>query len=253
MNQPFNAGKCGKSSHGLAIRRHIAAGAFNIRDLTTEDVQDLAVLHQSTFAGALGASLGRTYLLAFFRWFILNPESIKLVCTKGPDAVGYVFGAPDGYGPSMNRSIFWPIVIGVLSQPWVVAHPSFGRQIPIRLRILLQRWVRRQRRSPSNASKHPTGNRPMYVLVGIGVGPSARGRGLANRLMDVFENRVWEQGFEAIRLSVFTSNSPAFRLYERRGWKQSSPDGQRKVLSYVLPMPRLRPEEESSRVHTTRG
>ena len=209
----------------------------HIRDMTPEDVNVLVALHQEAYQGAISASVGRGYLRALFRWLLNNQESIKLVAAKGLDVEGYIFGAADGYGTAMNRALLWPIVWGVLSHPWVVARPDLRAQLRPRLRSLLRRRKRKELGSDGGRPAEPIARTPRYVLIGIGVSPRKRRQGLATRLMDAFEHRVWDASYNVIRLTVRSWNVAAISLYEKRGWQRASQEAPNHALTYVLSKP----------------
>lgn len=55
-------------------------------------------------------------------------------------------------------------------------------------------------------------------LLGMGLLPPWRGRGLGRRLLDAGLERAWESGLERVELEVYAGNTPAVRLYERAGF-----------------------------------
>ena len=88
--------------------------------------------------------------------------------------------------------------------------------------------------STSSPAVLPAPTPPVYVLVGVGVSCRARRQGLADLLLDTFEHRVWQSGYQAIRLTVYPSNTAAIGLYETRGWKRDSAAKGSHALKYVL-------------------
>lgn len=61
---------------------------------------------------------------------------------------------------------------------------------------------------------------PVARLYSIAVAAHARGRGVAERLLDVVEHSARRRGARAIRLEVRADNAAAQRLYERNGWRR---------------------------------
>lgn len=55
--------------------------------------------------------------------------------------------------------------------------------------------------------------------LGIGLLPTARGRGIGTQLMEAAIARAWQGGFTRIELTVRTDNASARALYERLGFK----------------------------------
>lgn len=55
-------------------------------------------------------------------------------------------------------------------------------------------------------------------LLGMGLLPPWRGRGLGRRLLDEGLARAWASGLERVELEVYAGNAPAVQLYERAGF-----------------------------------
>jgi RimJ/RimL family protein N-acetyltransferase len=54
--------------------------------------------------------------------------------------------------------------------------------------------------------------------LGMGIDPQFRGKGIGRRLMDATIDDARAQGLTRIELEVFSSNTNAIKLYERRGF-----------------------------------
>lgn len=67
-------------------------------------------------------------------------------------------------------------------------------------------------------------------VVGMGLLPEYRGRGLGRRLLDGCVARAREQGLSRIQLGVWASNAAAVRLYERSGFER---EGVRRRARYL--------------------
>jgi GNAT superfamily N-acetyltransferase len=180
------------------------------------DVSAIARLHSSAFAGEIGPVVGLGYLSAMIRWFVDAPGGLALVAQDEGAITGYVFGAPDGYGPRLTRLLMPKIVVGVLANlPKVIAHPSFARQIRSRLANLV---LRREPKSVVFDST-PEG---CFCLVGIATAAEVRGQGVGRGLIERFCTQV--PGRRVI-LDVFRDNAPARALYERCGFRVLAEDG----------------------------
>ncbi len=55
-------------------------------------------------------------------------------------------------------------------------------------------------------------------LLGMGLLDGYRGKGLGTRILDVTLDAAKEYGLERVELEVYTSNTRAIRLYEKRGF-----------------------------------
>lgn len=203
------------TSH-LQVKEPLAA-TVQIMPLPRELIPAVARLQQQAFAGYLNARLGLRYQRAFIRWFYEAEDAIALVAmSESGDLLGYVVGAPIGYGARLNRAIFWPAVISILLRPWLFLDGYFRHMVAGRVRILTGRG------QPATAGT-PALPAPTYSLVGIGVVPKARGRGIGAQLVDAFEVAATAQAVCSVRLSIYPHNTAARRLYEKQGW-QAQPD-----------------------------
>lgn len=201
---------------------------IQVRTLTKADLPALLPVHEAAFAGSLGVMLGRRYLRAFLTWFLDQPDTINLIGMVDDRLAGYAFGGPDGYASRLNRDLLGVIALAVLTHPQVILKSGFAAQIPGRVRSLLGRST-----SDPRPAAQPT--HKVYKLVGIGVAPDFQRRGIAQALVREFEQRVWAQGYDEIRLSVYSHNTGAQALYTRCGW-QPIPGGDN-LMIYALERP----------------
>ncbi len=58
-------------------------------------------------------------------------------------------------------------------------------------------------------------------LLRIAVLPEAQGKGLGRDLLQASQDRLLAEGIDTLHLEVRVSNSPARRLYERLGWRET--------------------------------
>jgi len=200
-----------------------------IRAMQDDDLPNLILIHKEVFSRTVGTSIGDNYLLAFLRWFTLYPYAINLVYIIDNRLVGYVFGASAGYGYALNRELFWPMLLGILTHPCVAFRYRFLRQIPGRIINLLGRAANAQ------LNQSPSASNLAYKLVGIGVTSGERGHGIGRQIIGAFEAAVWERGGDEIRLTVYRDNLAARRLYERQGWQVAN-EG-REVIEYITRRP----------------
>jgi ribosomal protein S18 acetylase RimI-like enzyme len=205
---------------------------FEIRAARKDDITALVPLHEQAFAGSLGVSLGRRYVLAFLTWFINEPTAINLVAVHDQELVGYVFGAPDGYGNRLNRELFLNISLAILTHPWLVLKTGFLIQIPSRLRSLV--GFNRYQKGQIAHGRAAFANK-LFRLVGVGVALHYRRTGVARTLIEAFADQIWSKSYEAIELSVYRNNAAACALYKACGWRKGSDQG--KVLTYAVSKP----------------
>ncbi|MCK6546318.1 GNAT family N-acetyltransferase [Myxococcota bacterium] len=171
----------------------------------------LVDVHREAFAGYMNARLGRGYVRHFLEWFATATDAIALVALDDhATPVGYVVGAPLGYGRAMTRELFVPAALGVATHPALV----FDRRI---VKTALGRVAELFGR-PMPSAPPPALPAPTWSLVGIGVASKARGLGAGSALTKAFEDEARARGARSLRLSVYAENAAARRTYERAGW-----------------------------------
>ena len=72
------------------------------------------------------------------------------------------------------------------------------------------------------------------VLHRLCVNPAMQGRGLARQAMARMEKNALEQGFDSVRLDVFSQNLHAQRLYEGLGYRRTGEVRFRKGSFYLM-------------------
>jgi ribosomal protein S18 acetylase RimI-like enzyme len=178
--------------------------------MTEEIVPSVCRLHRVAFRGLMSARLGASYLCGFVSWFLRAQRAIALVATDDDGKLlGYVIGAPVGYGASMNRDLMWVAARSMIVRPWLFLNSQVRATVRARLRVMLGRTT-------SDTHDLPT---PTMSLVGIAVSPEAAGNRVGSMLVEAFENRACALKMASMQLSVYPGNMPARRLYERRGWQ----------------------------------
>ena len=72
------------------------------------------------------------------------------------------------------------------------------------------------------------------VLHRLCVNPEMQGQGLARQTMARMEKTARDQGFDSVRLDVFSQNLHAQRLYERLGYRRTGEVRFRKGIFYLM-------------------
>ena len=96
-------------------------------------------------------------------------------------------------------------------------------------------WVVNREYEPeyvSGAWEHTGGD--FCVLHRLCVNPELQGRGLAQQAMARMEKNARDQGFDSVRLDVFSQNLHAQRLYERLGYRRTGEVRFRKGIFYLM-------------------
>ena len=184
-------------------------GRIKVKNISAQQVEELIQVHNQAFCGYLNTQLGYQYLKTFMLWFINAANGISLGAFDDKDRLlGYVIGAPVGYRGELEKRIFVPAIIGVLTHFWIILKPRFLNMVFAKLGF----------RNSTQLSKQPVLPMPAMSLVGIGVLPSARGNKVGETLMLTFEKQSVLRGMKALRLSVYPDNVSARKLYEKMNW-----------------------------------
>ena len=96
-------------------------------------------------------------------------------------------------------------------------------------------WVVNREYEPEyelGAWEHTEGD--FCVLHRLCVNPQIQGRGLARQAMARMEKNARDQGFDSVRLDVFSQNLHAQRLYERLGYRRTGEVRFRKGIFYLM-------------------
>ena len=96
-------------------------------------------------------------------------------------------------------------------------------------------WVVNREYEPEyelGAWEHTEGD--FCVLHRLCVNPEMQGRGLARQAMARMEKNARDQGFDSVRLDVFSQNLHAQRLYERLGYRRTGEVRFRKGIFYLM-------------------
>jgi ribosomal protein S18 acetylase RimI-like enzyme len=169
-------------------------------------------IHLSAFAGRMSARLGPGYVRAFMSWFLQAKDRIALVAMSQGIVNGYVVGAPVGYSGKMNRELAGVAARSMIMRPWLLGDTRIRHTLKARLGFILD-WP------TSDPDALP---RPTMALVGIGVSPTAAGRGIGYSLMQGFESKSRGLAMASMRLSTYPDNAVARRMYENCGWRALS-------------------------------
>lgn len=217
-------GLAGGGKPGADIPRHEKLKVVPIEN--GEMLKEVVDLHMEAFSGYLNTLLGRGYVKAFVQWFVNNKSAIAIAAVDGNQkVVGYLLGAPTGYGQALNRELFWGVALRIIVRPWLLLNSHLWRVLIARLRILLD-----LSRGTSQSS-HP--QKPSMSLVAIGVDSGQRRTRIGQRLMEVFESKVRESHMRSSTLSVYENQTATRGFYEKCGWRSDGrPASKGGVIGY---------------------
>lgn len=181
---------------------------LTIRPVSLTDIEAITALHMASFAGYLNTRLGNRYVEKIFEWFVSQSDSFALAAEAGEDGgiVGYVVGAPNGYGRKLNQAVLPYAVQGAIMSPSLLFNQTVWRKALARLLDLF---------APVKGGIQSSG----FRLIIMAVSDKYRREGVGARLITELEQRVAKQGYKEISLSVKSDNGPAIGMYRKNGYK----------------------------------
>jgi ribosomal protein S18 acetylase RimI-like enzyme len=201
------------------LNKHLFKTDFKIVKFNAEDISEISEVHMKAFWGSMNTQMGTGYVRAFFNWFMENEGCIALKADNENRIIGYIVGAPIGYGSIMNRDLLQIGLLGILTHPLIVFNKRIFKTIFIRFKLLFQSTT-----AETSINKFDLKGKGVS-LVGIGVHPEYNGLGIGQTLISTYEIEAKKLGMDYMRLSVYDNNSKALKLYEKSGWKLLTNDG----------------------------
>lgn len=180
---------------------------IKILKMEEKHLEEVSLLHMEAFKDYPSVKLGKIYIKAFLKLFLESKFSICFVAVEGTKICGYVIGIEKD--KLKIKKIFPIIFLSFLRKPYLIFNKRMLNKIYQKIRNLLK--IDKEILTLLPAS--------FISIVGIGVAPENKGRGIGYSLMEAFEEEAIKLGYKAMRLSVYSNNKPARRLYEKRGWK----------------------------------
>jgi ribosomal protein S18 acetylase RimI-like enzyme len=178
-----------------------------IKSATEEDIPQIATVHKEQFPTHFLGRYSKSLIEKFYRCF-LREESIFLVCEHGGSIIGFVLG-----GTSNNLSKSKNIFLKEYKNDYIVETiltPSVYLLAASRIKpLFLSSFLRKDNRKSELVIE-------AVRLLSIAVDDNAKGKGIANMLVDAFESRI--QSATNYGLSVNKSNSRAIKFYRRTGF-----------------------------------
>jgi GNAT superfamily N-acetyltransferase len=183
-----------------------------VRGIRDSELLAVADIHCQAFHGYVNVLLGRGYIRAFLRWFMVHPGCIALSASMADGTpLGYVVGGCVGYSGALSRDLAMTVFLGYCRAPLLIFDRRFRRTLWRRVQSLMGRKAVVSVPVPRLAE-------PVMSLVAIGVAGAATGKGVGRALMNAFEEESRRLGVGSMRLSVYPGNAAARRVYENAGW-----------------------------------
>jgi len=188
------------------------------------DLDQIVAIHKRAFPKTFGSALGKSYLRAFYAWFLADSAALCLVAASQEQLLGYVVGCQSSqtyyeqlYG-TRQKTLVRAALRGLLENP--LALIRLRRALPSVLPRLAQMVSQRHMPRAPNAATVPTFEVNSASLNVIAVHPSVLGSQVATTLLHEFVRAISQRGVTRIQLTVDKNNSRAIRFYEREGWRR---------------------------------
>jgi ribosomal protein S18 acetylase RimI-like enzyme len=192
----------------------------------------------SCFPSSLATKLGKSYVAKTLDWFLSNPQRFLFHVEADGKIVGYCGGfvpskPGDGSSSGMLQHAFSEAVKGLIFKPWLLLHNEVAPHYPFIWRNIKRKVTGKMTPAPS-AFKKVTPFKQYVGLVVIGVLPSKRGTGIAQKLLAEFENKSRQLHQNELVLSVKKDNSRAIKAYNNYGWNIKEEHKQTYVLHKII-------------------
>lgn len=198
--------------------------SVSIRDLTKDDLKELAQVHLTVFPGYFLAQLGENWLQKFYEQFTNEPDSYGLVALNKGKIIGFVVGTTDSsslFGRFYQRNA---LRLGLTILRQMIFDKAFrqnllGRIVHIRYALfsLLNKLFGR-----TSVGTMRTVSKVSARLLSIGVLPEFRGQNVSDLLVNSFCQNLHNHGIELVGLSVLSNNPRAISFYEKTGWRREA-------------------------------
>ena len=200
-----------------------------IRNLSKNDLDDIANLHTEVFPNYFLTHLGKNVLRLFYSQFVGQQNNIGMVAVSSGNIVGFVTGTTQA--PTLYRKFYRCYFIKVASAVLIrlitdpVVRGGFFSRISHVFQALVALIAGAGAGAGAGAYLHDIGGNEGITsteitarLLSIGVASSSRGNGIAESLVDFLCDVMANNGEKAIGLSVLSNNKHAISFYEKSGW-----------------------------------
>ena len=182
---------------------------------------EVAKCHNACFPLSLSTRLGINYIIKTLDWFLAGDQRFLYHIEVEGQVAGYCGGfipqkKGDGSSSGMLQHGFSEAIKGLIKKPWLVFHPEVVQQYSF-----LARNIKRKFTGKINPASVKGEQKPFKSYVGlvvIGVHPNFRGTGIAQQLMNEFEQRVKHFNQHDLVLTVKKNNTRAIKAYQNFGW-----------------------------------
>lgn len=190
-----------------------------IRDITEEDLQQVASIHQKAFPGSFLSRISQQTIIKYYKWHMRAPNDCHAVGGyDGGRLLGFCFA-----GTFRNAEYYFIIENWLFFLKFFIGHPAafFSREIFIRLKKVstyLNEYIFKNKKQQRQGASCRSAR---FGILSIAVDPSEQRTGVGKALMESAEEAARQRGFKKMTLSVNPENQQAVVFYEKNGWIQT--------------------------------
>lgn len=185
-----------------------------LRGIKKADLEGVAEVHLAAFPHSALSLLGGEAVRRYYEWQLIGPHSASAAGAFSKEkCVGFYFGGifrePAAGFLYRNR---WYIFWRVLTHPWLIINPCFRRKLGRYKRLLLNRWVSKERWHSSPLTFH---------ILALAALPESQRSGVGRALIDHAENVARKNSFHEMSIRVRPNNEIAIGFCSKAGWQKA--------------------------------
>ena len=185
------------------------------------DVASAASLHCRVFPDYFLTHMGEGFLQRFYREFVGRPGNYGFVAIRQDRPIGAVIGTTNvGAFYSQFYSHNLVAVTGTFLKR-LGQDPYIRRNCLAKMGHIRHALAAAGRRLLGQTPAAAPATAPAWgSLLSIGVDPDFAGQGIAEELVDRLCERLWQDGVDAVELTVRADNRRAIAFYVKTGWQR---------------------------------
>lgn len=195
---------------------------LEIREAQSSDLDWIARLHALRLPHGFFVRLGRRYLRAYHRSFMVSPDGVALVAEREGHRVGFVVGATRAGAHRRFVLRKQGVRLGVIGACALAVRPAVAAEF---IRTRLFRYARSVARALGRSHTCAPGSAAAAVgcavLAHVAVDPGLERGGAGSALVDAFTDAVAEAGVTRVELVTLADERGAAEFYERLGWRSA--------------------------------
>lgn len=170
---------------------------MKIRDITTQDVAEVAKLHIQGISTGFVSSLGIDFVMALYEAIAQSEASFGFVAEENSKVLGFV-----AFTTKLDK-LYKSVIV---KEGWRFALLSVGKMFSFAT-------IKKVFETLFYPSRIRRMNLPSAELLSIVIAPEGRGKGLATQLVKKGFQQCQKRGIDKVKVLVGADNEPANKLY----------------------------------------